>query len=125
MDRIARTTGSNPVSASKLARGYVFAPNKWSPLIMSFQKFYVLASRQVHASRLAEIPEHLYRSPDVDRARRRIASGGGAAMTAALRGWVGGVALTDARHDSPGAPRVRSDKIRPAMPFIEPTECFQ
>ncbi|PCE34388.1 flavin reductase family protein [Burkholderia ubonensis] len=44
-------------------------PDKWSPLIMSFQKFYGLAPRQVRASRLAEIPERLYRSPDVDRAR--------------------------------------------------------
>ncbi|MGU7771915.1 flavin reductase family protein [Burkholderia sp. MR1-5-21] len=145
VDRIARTTGSSPVPASKLARGYVFEPDKfgraglteiasdtvappralecpvhmeavvaarhgiaddapdvrgnvcvfevriqrvhvhpdllmddnpdridpdkWSPLIMSFQKFYGLAPRQVHASRLAEIPERLYRSPDVDRAR--------------------------------------------------------
>ncbi|KVN28672.1 flavin reductase [Burkholderia pyrrocinia] len=44
-------------------------PDKWSPLIMSFQQFYGLAPRQVHPSRLAEIPEHAYRSPDVDRAR--------------------------------------------------------
>ncbi|MFA8330196.1 flavin reductase family protein [Burkholderia ubonensis] len=145
VDRIARTTGSSPVPASKAARGYVYEPDKfgraglteaasdtvsapralecpvhleavvaarhglaeespegrgricvfevriqrvhvhpdllmdrdpdridpdkWSPLIMSFQKFYGLAPRQVHASRLAEIPERLYRSPDVDRAR--------------------------------------------------------
>ncbi|MFL9879532.1 flavin reductase family protein [Herbaspirillum rhizosphaerae] len=34
-------------------------PDKWSPLIMSFQKFYGL-SGQVHASRLAEIPEKAY-----------------------------------------------------------------
>jgi len=44
-------------------------PDKWSPLIMSFQKFYGLAPRQVHASRLAEIPEHAYRSPDIERSR--------------------------------------------------------
>ena len=44
-------------------------PDKWRPLIMSFQKFYGLASRQLHASTLAQIPEALYRSPDVDRAR--------------------------------------------------------
>ncbi|AOK18617.1 flavin reductase [Burkholderia cepacia] len=145
VDRIARTTGSSPVPASKAARGYVFEPDKfgtagltatasqtvappralecpvhmeavvaarhglaedspdgrericvfelriqrvhvhpdllmdghadridpdkWSPLIMSFQKFYGLEPRQVHASRLAEIPERAYRSPDVDRAR--------------------------------------------------------
>lgn len=34
-------------------------PDKWSPLIMSFQKFYGL-SGQVHPSRLAEIPENAY-----------------------------------------------------------------
>jgi flavin reductase (DIM6/NTAB) family NADH-FMN oxidoreductase RutF len=34
-------------------------PDKWSPLIMSFQKFYGL-SRQVHPSRLADIPESAY-----------------------------------------------------------------
>jgi flavin reductase (DIM6/NTAB) family NADH-FMN oxidoreductase RutF len=34
-------------------------PDKWSPLIMSFQKFYRL-SGQVHPSRLAEIPERAY-----------------------------------------------------------------
>ena len=44
-------------------------PDKWRPLIMSFQKFYGLAPGQVHASLLGEIPEELYRSPDVDRAR--------------------------------------------------------
>jgi flavin reductase (DIM6/NTAB) family NADH-FMN oxidoreductase RutF len=45
-------------------------PDKWSPLIMSFQKFYSLAQGQVHDSRLGEIPESAYRSPDVDRARK-------------------------------------------------------
>jgi flavin reductase (DIM6/NTAB) family NADH-FMN oxidoreductase RutF len=44
-------------------------PDTWRPLIMSFQQFYGLGP-QVHASTLAEIPESLYRSPDVDRARR-------------------------------------------------------
>jgi len=44
-------------------------PDKWSPLIMSFQKFYGLTPHQVHASRLAEIPERAYRSPDIERAR--------------------------------------------------------
>ncbi|QDE40919.1 flavin reductase family protein [Luteibacter pinisoli] len=34
-------------------------PDKWSPLIMNFQKFYGL-SAQVHPSRLAEIPESAY-----------------------------------------------------------------
>lgn len=44
-------------------------PDRWRPLIMSFQKFYGLAPGQVHDSALAKIPEALYRSPDVDRAR--------------------------------------------------------
>lgn len=44
-------------------------PDRWHPLIMSFQKFYGLSAGQVHASRLADIPESAYRSPDVDRAR--------------------------------------------------------
>jgi flavin reductase (DIM6/NTAB) family NADH-FMN oxidoreductase RutF len=43
-------------------------PEKWRPLIMSFQEYYGLGP-QVHPSTLAEIPEILYRSPDVDRAR--------------------------------------------------------
>lgn len=44
-------------------------PDKWRPLIMSFQKFYGLAPQQLHDSALSRIPEALYRSPDVDRAR--------------------------------------------------------
>jgi flavin reductase (DIM6/NTAB) family NADH-FMN oxidoreductase RutF len=51
-------------------------PDKWRPLIMSFQQFYGLGP-QVHASTLAEIPEALYRSPDVDRARYVSASPSG------------------------------------------------
>lgn len=43
-------------------------PDRWRPLIMSFQHFYGLGAR-VHDSNLAQIPEALYRSPDVDRAR--------------------------------------------------------
>lgn len=39
-------------------------PDKWRPLIMSFQQFYGLGE-QVHPSTLAEIPEALYLSPDV------------------------------------------------------------
>jgi flavin reductase (DIM6/NTAB) family NADH-FMN oxidoreductase RutF len=34
-------------------------PDKWSPLIMNFQKFYGLGA-QVHPSRLADIPEQAY-----------------------------------------------------------------
>ena len=44
-------------------------PDKWRPLIMSFQKFYGLESEQLHPSALAQIPEQMYRSKDVDRAR--------------------------------------------------------
>lgn len=43
-------------------------PDKWRPLIMSFQKLYGLGS-QVRPSTLASIPEHVYRSADVDKAR--------------------------------------------------------
>jgi flavin reductase (DIM6/NTAB) family NADH-FMN oxidoreductase RutF len=46
-------------------------PDKWKPLIMSFQKFYGLAPGQIHESTLGRIPESSYRSPDVDRARQR------------------------------------------------------
>jgi flavin reductase (DIM6/NTAB) family NADH-FMN oxidoreductase RutF len=44
-------------------------PDKWRPLIMSFQEFYGLAPGKIHSSTLGEIPEGLYRSPDVDRAK--------------------------------------------------------
>jgi flavin reductase (DIM6/NTAB) family NADH-FMN oxidoreductase RutF len=43
-------------------------PDKWRPLIMSFQKFYGLGA-QLHPSTLARIPEAVYRSADIDRAR--------------------------------------------------------
>ena len=43
-------------------------PDKWRPLIMSFQHFYGLGPR-VRPSTLATIPEAVYRSPDVDRSR--------------------------------------------------------
>lgn len=43
-------------------------PNRWRPLIMSFQEFYGLGP-QLQVSTLGQIPESLYRSPDVDRAR--------------------------------------------------------
>lgn len=43
-------------------------PDKWRPLIMSFQKFYGLGE-QVHTSTLSTISEDLYRSPDVERAK--------------------------------------------------------
>lgn len=44
-------------------------PSRWRPLLMSFQKFFGLASEEAHTSRLASVPESLYRSPDVEKAR--------------------------------------------------------
>lgn len=44
-------------------------PDKWRPLIMSFQQFYGLGE-QVHTSTLSSISEDLYRSPDIERAKR-------------------------------------------------------
>jgi flavin reductase (DIM6/NTAB) family NADH-FMN oxidoreductase RutF len=38
-------------------------PDKWKPLIMSFQKFYSLEEGQLHSSKLGEVPEELYRGP--------------------------------------------------------------
>jgi flavin reductase (DIM6/NTAB) family NADH-FMN oxidoreductase RutF len=38
-------------------------PDKWKPLIMSFQEFYTLGNK-IHQSTLAEIPESLYNTPD-------------------------------------------------------------
>jgi flavin reductase (DIM6/NTAB) family NADH-FMN oxidoreductase RutF len=43
-------------------------PDAWRPLIMSFQKLYGLGP-QVHPSTLASIPERMYRSQDLERAR--------------------------------------------------------
>jgi flavin reductase (DIM6/NTAB) family NADH-FMN oxidoreductase RutF len=44
-------------------------PDKWKPLIMSFQKFYGLG-KQIHESTLSMIPEILYHSPDMDKVRQ-------------------------------------------------------
>lgn len=44
-------------------------PDRWRPLIMSFQKFYGLERNQLHASTLGKIAESLYRTHDVDTAR--------------------------------------------------------
>lgn len=41
--------------------------DKWKPLIMSFSRLYGLAPTQVLHSKLAEIDEAKYRTPDVDR----------------------------------------------------------
>ena len=50
------------VDEALVAEGYRnrIDPEKWRPLIMSFQQFYGLGSR-VHPSRLATIPEEAYR----------------------------------------------------------------
>lgn len=48
-------------------------PDKWRPLIMSFQKFYGLQPQQAHESALSSIPEHMYRSRDIDKAREAVA----------------------------------------------------
>ena len=45
-------------------------PDKWRPLIMSFVRFYGLSPSQIHESTLGHVPEALYRSPEVDRARQ-------------------------------------------------------
>ncbi len=41
--------------------GHRIDPDKWRPLIMSFQRFYGLR-QQVHKSTLAQIPESMYRA---------------------------------------------------------------
>ena len=43
-------------------------PDLWRPLMMSFQKFYGLGE-QLNTSRLAKIPEELYRTQDIETAR--------------------------------------------------------
>jgi flavin reductase (DIM6/NTAB) family NADH-FMN oxidoreductase RutF len=43
-------------------------PDKWRPLILSFQEFYGLGPK-LRASRLGTVPEALYRGPDIERAR--------------------------------------------------------
>jgi hypothetical protein len=37
-------------------------PDKWRPLIFSFQHFYGLTPEKVHGSELAKIPEAAYRA---------------------------------------------------------------
>jgi flavin reductase (DIM6/NTAB) family NADH-FMN oxidoreductase RutF len=44
-------------------------PDQWSPLIMKFQEFYGVSTQKLRRSRLGEIPEATYLSPDVERAR--------------------------------------------------------
>ncbi len=40
-------------------------PDKWRPLIMSFQQFYGLGP-QLHDSKLGTVPEERYRTPDIE-----------------------------------------------------------
>lgn len=63
------------VDASILADGEEnrIDPDKWRPLIMSFQKLYGLADQQVHGSRLSQIPEALYKHADIERSRQPVA----------------------------------------------------
>ena len=42
-------------------------PDKWRPLIMSFQEFYGLG-RKLHSSTLGGVPERLYRTRDIEEA---------------------------------------------------------
>ena len=44
-------------------------PDKWRPVIMNFQKLYGLAPAEVRHSKLSEIDEAMYLSPDVEMAR--------------------------------------------------------
>jgi flavin reductase (DIM6/NTAB) family NADH-FMN oxidoreductase RutF len=99
VNRLALTTGTFPVPVVKEQRGYRYVADKFAlagltqipsetvsaprvnecpvqmevmvenlHVIMSFQKFYGLGD-QIHSSALSSIPEHLYRSPDVDKAK--------------------------------------------------------
>ena len=45
-------------------------PDKWRPLIMSFQEFYGLGGK-VHQSLLGTVPEKLYRTADIEEAMHR------------------------------------------------------
>ena len=59
--------GARPTPGSAIDR---IDPDKWRPLIMSFQEFYGLTPMKLAPSALAEIPERLYRGTDIERARR-------------------------------------------------------
>ena len=50
-------------------------PDKWRPLLMSFQELYGLGGR-VRESALATIPEDMYRGPDIERSRAVPAAAG-------------------------------------------------
>lgn len=59
------------VEESLLMRGHRnrIDPDQWRPLIMSFQEFYGLGPK-LHPSKLGEIAEELYRTPDYERAQQ-------------------------------------------------------
>ena len=38
-------------------------PDKWRPLIMSFQQYYGLTEQKLHRSALGQIPEAMYKPP--------------------------------------------------------------
>jgi len=46
-------------------------PDKWRPLMMSFQEFYGLGEK-IHSSRLATIPERLYQTVDISRSKEKL-----------------------------------------------------
>ncbi len=60
VDRLALTYGTK----------HHIDPDKWKPLIMSFQKFYGLSGQIAH-SKLATVPERLYPTPDTEEATAR------------------------------------------------------
>jgi flavin reductase (DIM6/NTAB) family NADH-FMN oxidoreductase RutF len=84
-------------------------PDKWRPLIMSFQQFYGLESHRLHDSTLGEIPERLYQSPDVERARKDPTVGN--VKTAA----VGNTALLPFSLNLPPVPEARSSRSIAAL----------
>jgi flavin reductase (DIM6/NTAB) family NADH-FMN oxidoreductase RutF len=61
-------------------------PDKWRPLIMSFQKFYGLEQNQLHESTLGQISESLYRTRDVDTARGALRTNTREPVRAAIAG---------------------------------------
>lgn len=65
--RIQRVHADESIMMS--GEGNRIDPDKWRPLIMSFQQFYGLGSR-LHDSALGTIPEAMYRSPDMEMARQ-------------------------------------------------------
>ncbi len=67
--RITRVHASEEVLMA--SEGGRIDPDRWRPVIMSFQQFYGLAPTRLCDSTLADIPETAYRGPDIERARAR------------------------------------------------------